>query len=68
MKKESVKKLSLSMIKVTRLSSNAAQLIRGGNAISGPVGPTGPTTVQPDPCASQYQACTMDCTFGCTPW
>jgi hypothetical protein len=64
MKKKPEKRLSLKMITVARLSPNSAQLVKGGAALSGPTGPSGPGG-QPDPCASQYQACTMCCTLDC---
>ncbi|HVI48217.1 MAG TPA: hypothetical protein VM802_25340 [Chitinophaga sp.] len=65
MKKKSVRKLNLGMIKVTRLSGAQSVMGGAGRPISGPIGPSGPNTLPQDPCASQYQACTMDCTFGC---
>ncbi|WP_212003864.1 hypothetical protein [Chitinophaga sp. HK235] len=68
MKKKTAKKLSLKMITVARLSTDGTQMVKGGAVTSlppGPSGPTGPNTVIPDPCASQYQACTMCCTLGC---
>lgn len=67
MKKKPAKKLSLSRIKVTSLSSSGAQRMHGGFA-SGPTGPTGPAGATAgcyDPCATQYEACTMCCTLDC---
>ncbi|HVI48218.1 MAG TPA: hypothetical protein VM802_25345 [Chitinophaga sp.] len=71
MKKKSVKKLSLGMIKVTRLGG--ASIMGGAGTATGPIsgatapgGPSGPNTLPPDPCASQYQACTMCCTLDCS--
>ncbi|NSL87865.1 class I lanthipeptide [Chitinophaga solisilvae] len=70
MKKKSVKKLSLKTITVARLSADGARAVLGGAFTSGPSGPSGPTGATnvplPDPCATQYQACTMCCTLDCS--
>ncbi|RBL90492.1 hypothetical protein [Chitinophaga flava] len=48
MKKTTVKKLSLKMIKVAQLSPNGAQFILGGNSgITAPTAPTGSPTGSP---------------------
>ncbi|WP_212004569.1 hypothetical protein [Chitinophaga sp. HK235] len=70
MKKKTVKKLSLKMIKVAQLSPNGAQFILGGDSAPGAptsptsrtTGPVGPPTAPPDPCASG--TCTVACPHG----